>query len=97
MVKVVITEQAQRDIDELVDNIIEFTYSVISGIKLFEDLHEKIELIAFMPLGIGRLRDDGTRETFCRGYRIIYEIVNNEVHIRTVVHSRRLYPTGELR
>lgn len=65
---------------------------MLGEIKLFEDLHEKIDLIGFMPLGIGRLRDDGTREAFCRGYRIVYTITGNNVYITTIIHSRRCYP-----
>ena len=49
-------------------------------------------MIAFMPEGVGRMRDDGMREAFCRGYRIVYAIIGNEVQIKTVIHSRRLYP-----
>lgn len=92
MPKVIITQKAQNQIDEIIENVVEYTYSIESGLKLFNDLHEKIELIGFMPEAIGRLRDDGTREAFCRGYRIVYEIVDNCVYINFVIHSRRLYP-----
>lgn len=56
------------------------------------DIYEKINLIGFMPTAIGRLREDGTREAFCRGYRIVYEVINNNIYINFVIHSRRLYP-----
>lgn len=92
MAEIILTYQAQLDIDAIIDNVIDYTGSSASGIKLFEDLHEKIDLIGFMPLGIGRLRDDGTREAFCRGYRIVYTITGNNVYITTIIHSRRCYP-----
>jgi len=36
-------------------------------------------LIAFMPDAIGRLREDGEREAFCRNYRIIYRAIEETV------------------
>ena len=92
MHKIIVTEEAQNDINHIVENVAEFTYSFTSGLKLYEDLYAKIDMIAFMPEGVGRIRDDGMREAFCRGYRIVYAIIGNEVQIKTVIHSRRLYP-----
>ena len=92
MHKIIVTEEAQNDINHIVENVAEFTYSFTSGLKLYEDLYAKIDMIAFMPEGVGRMRDDGIREAFCRGYRIVYAIIGNEVQIKTVIHSRRLYP-----
>ena len=93
MHKIIVTEEAQNDINHIVENVAEFTYSFTSGLKLYEDLYAKIDMIAFMPEGVGRMRDDGMREAFCRGYRIVYAIIGNEVQIKTVIHSRRLYPS----
>lgn len=92
MHKIIVTEEAQNDINHIVENVAEFTYSFTSGLKLYEDLYAKIDMIAFMPEGVGRMRDDSMREAFCRGYRIVYAIIGNEVQIKTVIHSRRLYP-----
>ena len=92
MHKIIVTEEAQNDINHIVENVAEFTYSFTSGLKLYEDLYAKIDMIAFMPEGVGRMRDDGMREAFCCGYRIVYAIIGNEVQIKTVIHSRRLYP-----
>lgn len=93
MANVVITERAANDIDTILSSVIEFTGFETSGIRLFEEFAEKFDIIGFMPT-IGRVREeDGTRETFARNYRIIYEEKDNVVYILTVIHCSRLYPS----
>ncbi|MGX2955896.1 type II toxin-antitoxin system RelE/ParE family toxin [Ursidibacter arcticus] len=92
MPKIIITQTAQKHIDEIVSNVIEYTYSIESGIKLMNDIYDKINLIGFMPTAIGRVREDGSREAFCRGYRIVYEILDDIIYINFIIHSRRLFP-----
>lgn len=88
MAKVILTKEADQNLREIIANIIEYTGYEISGIKLADDIFAKIDLIAYMPTATGRIIQDNQREAFCRGYRI----VNNEVYIKTIIHSRRLYP-----
>lgn len=93
MAKIILTEKAQRNFDEIIEQIIDFTGYELSGIRLSEEFFEKFALIGYMPRAIGRDRKDGSWEAFCRGYRIVYEIINSdEIHIITIIHSRRLYP-----
>ena len=91
MANLILTPQAENDIDEIIENVVEFTGYEQSGIKLYTDIFKKLELIAFMP-SIGLIRNDGTRETFARNYRIVYEIRDEDIFIITVIHTRRLYP-----
>lgn len=91
MSKLYLTPQAKADIDDIIENVIEFTGFEQSGIRLYEDIFDKLELIAYMP-GIGVNRNDGTLESFVRNYRIVYKIINNDVYVLTVIHTRRLYP-----
>lgn len=91
MANLILTPKARDNIEEILDSVIEFTGFEQSGIKLYEEILKKLDLIAFMP-NIGTHRNDGTLETFVRNYRIVYEIENDDVYILTVIHTRRLYP-----
>ncbi|QTM01899.1 type II toxin-antitoxin system RelE/ParE family toxin [Mannheimia sp. ZY171111] len=92
MANLILTPRARSNIDEILENVIEFTGYEQSGLKLYDDIVKKLELLAFMPT-IGLVRDDGTRETFVRNYRIVYEIIEEDVFIITIIHTRRLYPS----
>lgn len=96
MAKITIKPQALRQLEEIVENVIEFTGFEISGIRLQNDILDKVEQIAFMPLS-GRAREDGSRETFTRRYRIVYDFDKqaDEVIILAIIHSSRLYPRPE--
>lgn len=90
--QVIISPRALNNIRECVRQVILYTGFETSGIKLQDRIFDKIESIGFMPSGIGRLREDGTREAFIRGYRIVYEERDDYILIVTVIHSSRLYP-----
>lgn len=87
-----VSTKAQSDIEEIVASVIEYTGFESSGIRLQEDIYQKLEAIAYMPSAVGRLREDGKREAFIRRYRIVYVELDDEVWIVTVIHSSRLYP-----
>lgn len=91
MANLILTPKARKNIDEILENVIEFTGYEQSGIKLYKEITKKLELIAFMPR-IGTLREDGTFETFVRNYRIVYDICDEAIFIITIIHTRRLYP-----
>lgn len=78
MANLILTPQAENDIDEIIDNVVEFTGYEQSGIKFHADIFKKLNLLEFMP-SIGIVRDDGTRETFVSNYRIVYEIQNEDI------------------
>ncbi|AGK00555.1 TPA: type II toxin-antitoxin system RelE/ParE family toxin [Mannheimia haemolytica] len=82
---------ARSNVIEILQSVEDYTGHWLSAVSLWEQLQNKLDLIAFMPT-IGRRREDGTLETFCRNYRIVYEIHLEKVYIITIIHSRRLYP-----
>ena len=92
MAKVILSQSAERDVDEILASVYDFTGFISTPERLMAEFIKTFELIAFMPNAIGRLRDDGMREAFCRGYRIVYDVAGDEVRIQTIIHSRRLYP-----
>lgn len=92
MAKWILTQPAQRDLVEIVDNVIQFTGHIASGVKLYNDLTDYFYKIVFMPYAFGTDIGGGKRQAFCRKYRIIYRVVGNDVYILTVTHSSRIYP-----
>lgn len=96
MLDLLITQAAQRDMDDLAESVFEFTYSVSSVESLQRDLYQKMSLISFMPLAIGRkIENENAREAFCRGYRIVYDVTETAVIILSVVHSSRIRYSAE--
>lgn len=91
MLKYNVTHKDQTDIEHILMGVVEYTGFEASAIALEDELYSKFELLSFMP-SIGRSREDGTQEIFCRGYRIIYKRNALSVDILTVIHSCRLYP-----
>lgn len=89
---VFISPSALADINECIRQVMIYTGFEVTGIRLQEAIFDKIESIGFMPSAIGRLREDGLREAFVRGYRIVYEEKNEHIWIIAVIHSCRLYP-----
>lgn len=69
-----ISAQAKHNLLDIVEQIIEFTGSIYSGQKFYDEIREKIALIGYMPK-IGRVQPDLPmyRETFYKHYRIVYQ------------------------
>lgn len=88
----ILTVEAKADLYDILQAVSEFTGFEASAVSLFNDLKRKFDLIAFMPFAVGRKRGDGLQEAFCRGYRIVYRVVDADVYILTVIHSSKLYP-----
>lgn len=91
MLKCVVTNEAQNDIDHILMNVLEYTGFIESALKLEGALHDKFSLLSMFPY-IGRVRENNIRETFVNDYRVVYQVFEYEIHILTVIHSRRLYP-----
>ena len=89
---VILSPEVVNDIQTCVRQVMIYTGFENSGIRLQEDIFAKIDSIGFMPSAIGRMREDGTREAFVRGYRIVYEERVDHVWIIAVIHSSRIYP-----
>lgn len=89
----IISNNAKRDIAEILDNVIEYTSHTSTGVKLYQEFLEKFDLISALPR-CGKVRADNsnTREIFARSYRIVYQEFDKCIQIIAVVHSRRLYP-----
>lgn len=86
-----LSNEAIADIDCIIQNVVDYTGYTSSGIKLYQEIFDKFELISLLPKS-GRMRHDGMREIFARSYRIVYQECNAYISIIAVIHARRLYP-----
>ncbi|KAA6209291.1 type II toxin-antitoxin system RelE/ParE family toxin [Avibacterium paragallinarum] len=92
--RLIVTPKADNEIKSILADVQAYTGSIPSLIKLKNAFIERFNLIASFPKA-GKRRDDGTRETFCRHYRIVYRESDDCIEIITVIHSRRKYPQDE--
>ena len=89
--RLVISAQAKRDFADILYRVGEYTGSELSIAKLANEFSEKLEYLSHFPKS-SRMLNDGTRQAFCRRYRIIYLETAESVEIITVLHSLRKYP-----
>lgn len=92
MAKWFLTQPAKNALKEIITNVVTFTGHAMSGVRLQEELFERLDLLAYFPESGKRRPEQNTREIIFRGYRIVYEIQHNGIAIITVIHSSRLYP-----
>ncbi|MGR3808210.1 type II toxin-antitoxin system RelE/ParE family toxin [Pasteurella testudinis] len=89
--KLLISAEAKRDLANIIQSVGEYTGSELSMAKLAHEFKEKFEFITLLPKA-AKQSNDGTRQTFCRRYRIIYREFGDYVQILTVIHCLRKYP-----
>lgn len=67
-----LSNKALADIDEVIQNVVDYTTYTSTGIKGYNELFEKFELLSLLPAS-EKLRKDGSREIFACSYRIVYQ------------------------
>lgn len=87
-----------RDANDELAGIIEYFTNddkVELGLDIVDDIFSSADKLADYPLMGHTGRWHGTRELVCatRPYIIIYEIIDDAIHILRVKHTSRLYPT----
>lgn len=89
---IVFSENATQDLEQILANVAFFTCSYTSAERLYEELTSTIEKFSDFPkMGVvGKVAD--TREFWCRGYRIVYQELEHEILITTIIHTSRKYP-----
>ena len=94
-----LSPHAKDLLDDIIDTIAD-ALSITDALHWNDDIQRTILTLENYPLsGDGVPLEcfdsippnaDELRQTFCRPYRIVYEVVGNEVHVLSIRHSRML-------
>ena len=87
-----LTEYAKNNLKEILTGVIAYTGYVASGIRLQEEIFERLDLLSYFPESGRKRPEERHREVIVRGYRIVYKIIEENVAVVTIIHSSRLYP-----
>lgn len=87
-----LTRPAQNNLNDIIANVVEFTGHTLSGIRLQEEIYERLDLLTYFPESGLLRKKENCREIIFRGYRIVYDIRNDDVVVIAIIHSSRLYP-----
>ena len=92
--KVVTTDDAELDLDDIVDYLSGFSYAIAS--RYYTEIKEKIRSLSTMPdrcsfVSYEPLRKKGYRWLFIRNYTVYFTIHESENSESTVVIRRVLY------
>ena len=94
-----LSSHAKGLLDDIVDDIAD-ALSITDALRWNDDIKRAILTLEDHPrsgtgvplecFGTIPPNVDELRQTFCRPYRIVYEIVGDEVHVLSIRHSRML-------
>ena len=91
------TTPAKRDLKQINDFIAKD--SKFYAQKVSQDIVDKSEKLENFP-EIGRIvpeiGDSNIREVFVYSYRLIYEVLPNEIQVLALIHSKRNFSSGNL-
>ena len=86
-------------LNDIIDNIadalsladaLRWNDDILSTILTLEDLPQSGDNVPLECFDTIPPNADDLRQTFCHPYRIVYEVVRNEVHILSIRHSQML-------
>ena len=94
-----LSPHAKSLLNDIVDDIAD-VLSTTDALRWNDDIKRTILMLEDYPLSGTNIplecfdtippNADDLRQTFCRPYRIVYEVVGDEVHILSIRHSRML-------
>ena len=94
-----LSPHAKGLLDDIIDAITD-AQSITDALRWNDDIQRAILTLEDHPLSGDSIplecfdtippNADELRQTFCRPYRIVYEVVGDEVHILSIRHARML-------
>ena len=92
--RIVWTDHAWADLDQIADYIAKGSKAYASGfVRQIIARADTLELFPFAGAIVPEIDRDDIRESFIKKYRMIYQVVTNEVRVLAVVHGARELPT----
>ena len=87
------TEHAMSDLDQIANYIATGSNAYAVGfVRQIMARADSLELFPFAGAIVPEIDRDDIRETFVKKYRMIYQIVEYEVHILAVIYGARELP-----
>ena len=95
MVEVVLTNRAQKDLEDIFDYIA--ADNPQSALKIVEEIERKLEGLETLPESGRKVPELFKspfiyREIIVRRYRVIYRYAEDKVYVLTVRHGKRSFP-----
>lgn len=92
------SHRALQDLDAIFDHIA--LDNPAAALRWVRRLQERAEKAATAPLAgrvVPEIGEDEAREVFLRTYRIVYRVLDDDLHVLTVFEGHRLFPEGTMR
>ena len=92
--RIVWTDHAWTDLEQVANYIAQGSNAYASGfVRQIIARADTLELFPYAGAIVPEIDRDDIRETFIKKYRMIYQVVPDEVRILAVVHGARELPT----
>lgn len=99
MSRIILTDSATRDLEEIWDYIAVENYSPVAADMLINEFDQRFQLLVTQPLmgeAVDRLRPNTRRNVVKKRYIIFYEPVEEGILVLRVLHGAKLIQPTDL-